>query len=201
MFCLEIYQREVPSPFFNSFICLHPSGKFAFPFYSNASILHVKFRYYEKATIFFFKSTNFFLNLLVTSNTIGNFFQIFVVFIENLNFIACYWLSSFSSWCAKKQAFLFFQFGTTSFALYFWPLFFPAWIGIYFLWLLLFFKYFKQGRGYWSNWGNRNQILQAVQVVGISYFMCARNSLCNGAKTFLEWNFVPIRFQNISSDS
>ena len=53
MFCLEIYQREVPSPFFNSFICLHPSGKFAFPFYSNASILHVKFRYYEKATIFF----------------------------------------------------------------------------------------------------------------------------------------------------
>ena len=50
MFCLEIYQREVPSPFFNSFICLHPSGKFAFPFYSNASILHVKLRYSEKAS-------------------------------------------------------------------------------------------------------------------------------------------------------
>ena len=55
MFCLEIYQREVPSPFFNSFICLHPSGKFAFPFYSNASILHVKLRYSEKATKTFLK--------------------------------------------------------------------------------------------------------------------------------------------------
>ena len=53
---------------------------------------------------------------------------------------------------------------------------FPASIGICILWLLLFFKYFKQGHVYWSNY--RNQILQAVQVVGISYFMCARNSLC-----------------------
>ena len=62
MFCLEIYQREVPSPFFNSFICLHPSGKFAFPFYSNASILHVKLRYSEKAT-------KTFLNLLKVSRS------------------------------------------------------------------------------------------------------------------------------------
>ena len=118
--------------------------------------------------------------------------QIYVIFLENLNFIACYWLSSFSSWCAKKASLPFFQFGTTSFALYFWPLFFPALIGIYFLWLLLFFQYFKQGHGYWSNWGNRNQILQAVQVVGISYFMCARNSLCNGAKT--SWKIILHQF-------
>ena len=87
----------------------------------------------------------------------------------------------------KKQAFLFSNLAQHHLHFIFGLYFFQHEL-VYILWILLFFKYFKQGYGYWSNWGNRNQILQAVQVVGISYFMCACNSLCNGAKS--SWNGI-----------
>ena len=117
-----------------------------------------------------------FLNLLGTSNTMWNFFQIFVVFSEYPNFIACYWLSSFSSWCAKKASLPFFNLAQHH---------------LHFIFGLYFFQdelvYISFDFCSFLNISNKVMAIDQIEETGIKFFKQC-NSLCNGAKT--SWNGI-----------